>query len=151
MHPIAQHREPFHTHTKGKTRIALIINAGIFKHLRVHHAAAQHLQPAAVAADPATLAGAHDALDIDFGRRLGKGEIGRSETDSQLILFKEQSQEFIQHTLQVGKAGILVNQQAFHLVKHRCMRQIRIAAVDPAGRDNAQGWFMVFHHPHLDR
>src|SRR5579875_627077 len=50
-HGIAIHSQP-----KSPTRVALRIDAAMPQHLRVHHAAAHHLDPSALLAYPATLA-----------------------------------------------------------------------------------------------
>ncbi len=42
-------------------------------------------KPAGMAADTATLATTHNALDIDLGRRLGEREIGRPEANGKII------------------------------------------------------------------
>ena len=75
----------------------------------MHHAAAQHFQPAGLLADTAAGAIAHHALDIDFRRWLREREVGRPEANLQLLL-EEHAQEILDHALEVGKADIFVNQ-----------------------------------------
>ena len=117
----------------------------------MYHAATQHFQPARVTAHTATVTGTHHTLDIDLGRWLGKRKIRRPESHGQIFLFEKGTQEFIDQSLQAGKAGMLIDQQTLHLVKHRRMRQIGITAVNAARGNNPQRWFTLLHHPDLYR
>ena len=75
--------------------------------------------------------------DVDFGRRLGEGEVARAEAHLEIAL-EERAHEFGQRALEVGEAGVLVDQQAFDLVEHRRVGLVAVAAVDLAGGDHAQ-------------
>ena len=75
IHAITKHRHSFNTHAKGETSIFFVIKTDVIKYLGVDHAAAHHLKPTRVTTDTTALATTDDALNIDLGRRLGKGEV----------------------------------------------------------------------------
>ena len=116
----------------------------------MHHAAAQHLQPAALAADPAALAATDDTFDVHLRRRFGEGKVGRPETHAEIAL-KKVFQEIVQDALEVGETHVGIDQQAFDLVEHGCVGQIRVAAIDPARRNDSQRRLALLHHPDLHR
>ncbi len=76
------------------------------------HAAAKHFEPFAVFTH-----------HVHFSGRFGEREVGRTETNLQ-IFFKEVTQEVVQRAFQVGKADVLINDQAFHLMEHRGVRLV---------------------------
>src|SRR6185312_14525102 len=116
---VAQHGEALHAEAEGEAGVALRIDAAVLQHVRMHHAAAEHLQPAALA-----ILGL--PADVDLGRRLGKGEIAGAETHLE-IAFEERADELGQGALEVGETGSLVNQQPFDLMEHRRVSLVRIA------------------------
>src|SRR5690606_29254323 len=65
---VTQHRKALDADAERETGVALRVDATGAQHVRVHHAAAQHLQPALAAVLPVP-------ADIDFGRGLGEGEV----------------------------------------------------------------------------
>ena len=67
---ITQHGEPITTETEGKPRVDLAVDSGHLQHVRVYEAAAHHLDPARLAAGPASFARAHDALHVHLRGRL---------------------------------------------------------------------------------
>src|SRR6185312_10276359 len=140
---VAQHGEALHAEAKGEAGVALRIDAAVLQHVRMHHAAAEHLQPAALA-----ILGL--PADVDLGRRLGKGEIAGAETHLE-IAFEERADELGQGALEVGETGSLVNQQAFDLMEHRRVSLVRIAAVDLARRDDADRRLATGHRADLHR
>src|SRR5688572_19962942 len=127
---IAQHREALDAEAEGEAGVAFRIDADVAQHARMDHAAAEHFQPARAAIG--LLPG-----DVDFRRRLGEREIARAETHFE-IAFEECAHEFAQCALEVGEAGMLVDQQAFDLVEHRRVGLVAVAAIHLAGRDHAQ-------------
>src|SRR5690606_29306906 len=147
---VAQHGQPLQAGAEGIAGVALGIDADVAEHFRMHHAAAQHFQPAGVLADAAALAAADHAADVDLGRRLREREIGRPEPHVQVAL-EEVAQELRQDALEVGEAHALVHQQAFHLVEHRRVGQVRVAAIGASRRDNPYRRPLLFHHPDLHR
>src|SRR3546814_13694297 len=94
------------------------------------HAAAEHFQPARRAVR--LLPG-----EVDFGRRLGEGEVARPEAHLEVAL-EERAHEFGQRALEVGEARVLVDQQALALVEHRRVGLVGVAAIDLSQRDTAQ-------------
>ena len=110
----------------------------------MHHAAAQHFEPArfaAVAAIPG---------DVDFGRGLGEGEVAGAEAHRE-IAFEKRIDELLQRALEVGEAGGFVHQQAFDLVEHRRVGLVAVAAVDLARRDDADRRLAAGHRTDLHR
>src|SRR3546814_3373517 len=65
--------------------------------------------------------------DVDFGRGLGEGEVAGAETHFEIAL-EERAHELGQGALEVGEAGVLVDQQAFDLVEHRRMGLAAVGA-----------------------
>src|SRR3546814_13425333 len=61
--------------------------------------------------------------DVDFGRGLGEGEVAGAETHFEIAL-EERAHELGQGALEVGEAGVLVDQQAFDLVEHRDRKSV---------------------------
>src|SRR5882672_8553255 len=70
-HAVFQHRDAVDAHTPGKTLIDIGIDAAGAQHIRMHHAAAENLQPVLAFAET-DFALVAPALDIDFERRLGE-------------------------------------------------------------------------------
>src|SRR6185312_2156973 len=78
-HYVAQHREALHAQAEGEAGVALRIDAAVRQHVRVHHAAAQHFQPArlTVGSLPA---------NIHLGRGFGEGEVAGAEAHLEIAL-----------------------------------------------------------------
>src|SRR3546814_10622593 len=83
------------------------LDADVAQHVRMHHAAAEHFQPARRAVR--LLPG-----DVDFGRRLGEGEVAGAEAHLEVAL-EERAHEFGQRALEVGEAGVLVDRKSTRL------------------------------------
>src|SRR5471030_3339516 len=83
-HAVFQHRDAVDAHAPGKTLIDFGIDAAGAQHVRMHHAAAENLQPvlAFTEADFALVAA---ALDIDLKRGLSEREERRPETHVDVI------------------------------------------------------------------
>ena len=118
VNAVAQHRETLHAHAERKAAIGLAVDINRLEYFGMYHAAAHYFQPAGVAAYATALAAAHHAFDIDFCRRFGKREIGRSKAHLD-VFFKEGAQKFVNHAFQVGKADVGIDQKAFDLMEHR--------------------------------
>src|SRR4030065_656964 len=114
--PIAHHREALNTESESKAGIALAVDAHVPEYFRMHHAAAQDLQPASPLAHTATAAAADHAFDVGLGRRLGEREERRTETDLERFL-EELRQEFGEQSFQVGETNRLAHHHAPELVK----------------------------------
>src|SRR5690606_20715246 len=126
------------SHAEGKTLVAVGIDAAILKDLRMHHAAAQDLQP--------ILAGSNDELslftgaaDIHLGGGLGKGEVTGPESHRQVIDAEEGAAELDQRALQVPHVRLFVDHQAFDLVKHGAMGRVAISSIGSARGNDTDG------------
>src|SRR5690606_12166317 len=64
IHAITQHRQPVDAHAEGIGGVALAVDAARSQHIRMHHAAAEHLDPAGLLAQAAAGAAAFDAGDV---------------------------------------------------------------------------------------
>src|SRR5690606_8018750 len=138
---VAQHGQAFNAQAEGEAGVALGVDADVAQHVRMHHAAAQHLQPAGAAVG--LLPG-----DVHLGRGLGEGEVAGAEAHLEIAL-EEGADELRQRALEVGEAGALVHQQALDLVEHRRVGLVAVAAVDLAGGDHAQRRRVLLHEAHL--
>src|SRR6185312_13224462 len=100
---VAQHREAFHAEAEGEAGVALRVDAAVPQHVRMHHAAAEHLQPArrAVFSVPA---------NVHLGRGFGEREVAGAEAHLEIAL-EERADELGQGAFQVGETGGLVDQQ----------------------------------------
>src|SRR5690348_4761570 len=140
---ITQHGKALDAEAEGEAGVALRVDAAILQHVRMDHAAAEHLEPTALAVLglPA---------DIHLGRGLGEGEVAGAEAHLEIAL-EEGADELGQRALEVGETGGLVDQQAFDLVEHRRVGLVRIAAVDLARRDDADRRLAPGHAADLHR
>ena len=81
---VFEHGDALDPHAEGEALIDVGIEAAIGEHLGMDHAGAENLEPIAAGADLEAAAFAR-AADIDFGRRLGEGEIARAEAHRQML------------------------------------------------------------------
>ncbi len=89
--------------------------------------------------------------DVDLDRRLGEREVRRAEAHLDVIDLEERLAEFLQHPFEVAHVGRLVDDEAFDLVEHRRVRLVAVAAVDAAGRDDADRRLLRQHRADLHR
>src|SRR3989338_1159721 len=115
VHAVAQHRQAFHAQAERETEIFFAVDVDMLQHVRVHHAAAQHLQPPGVAAHATSGAVTHHAGDIHFRRRLGERKKRRAKAYRQIFALEELLHEIGEHALQHREADFFGNPQAFHL------------------------------------
>src|SRR3546814_2156396 len=64
------------------------------------------------------------AADVDFGARLGEGEVAGPEAQRQVLDSEEGPAEGGQRTLQVPHVAFLVDHQPLDLMEHRRVRGI---------------------------
>ena len=76
---VSQHQLALRSHAKGEACVTLGVVAAVLQNIRVHHAAAQDLQPVLTFAE-ANLALVAPALDVDLERRLGEWKERRPES-----------------------------------------------------------------------
>src|SRR3990170_2657914 len=143
-HAVFQHGDAVDAEAEGEALIAFGIEPHIAQHVGMHHAAAENLEPLIALAN-ADLVTHFGVADIDFHRRLGEREIARAEAHFHLWHLEEGFAELLQHPFQVAEMGLLVDHQSLDLMEHRRVGLVRIAAIDPARRDDAQGGFLFQH------
>src|SRR5438445_7146857 len=99
---VFQHRDAVDAHAPGKALVDVGIDAAGAQHVRMHHAAAQNLQPvfALAEADFALVAG---ALDVDLKRWLGEREERRPEPHVDVIDLEERLAELVQDPFEVAE------------------------------------------------
>ena len=119
--------------------------------MRMHHAAAEDLDPALALAEPAALATAFEAGDIHLCGRLREREMVRTEFGFR-PLAKQFFGKYIQSPLQIGKCYPLVDHKPLDLVEGRRMGRIHfIRAENTPRRDHADRQLSLFHNPGLNR
>src|SRR5689334_7509813 len=133
---VAEHGDARRSHPECPASVFVGIQSCRVDHRRVDHSRAEYLHPsgslAAGAAGPMT----ELALDVHFGRRLGEGEIARTEPRPRFA--EESIREVSERGFEVDEAHTLVDGEAFDLRKHWRMRRIEeIATVGVAGTENA--------------
>ena len=136
------HRQAFDAQAERKAGPFFGVVADLFEDRRVDHAAAADLHP--------LRAFTQIHLHVEFGTRLGEGEVTRNEIDL-CILTEHRASELVQRGLQVDHADLLVNVQALDLVEHRVVRRVvLVGTIHPAGRDDADGRLRrLLHHADL--
>src|ERR1700720_4362516 len=87
-HAVFQHRDAIDAHAPGKTLIDVGIDAAGAQYVRMHHAAAEDLQPVLALAET-DLALVAPALDIDLERRLSERKERRTESHVDVIDLEE--------------------------------------------------------------
>ena len=132
---------------KAKPGVALGVVADGLEHRRVHHAAAEDLEPAGPLAHATVQPrpAARSAADVHLGAGLGVREEAR--TEPQLALGAEQlAQNGEQRALQIGERDVLADDQPFDLGEHRRVREVEVVApVDAAGRDQPHRRLVRLH------
>jgi len=78
-HAIFQHGDAVDSNAPGKALILIRVEAAIFQHVRVHHAAAEDFHPVCAFAELHFVAGAV-TLNVHFQRRFCEREEGRAKT-----------------------------------------------------------------------
>ncbi len=120
------------------------------EHLGMHHAAAEHFEPAGVLAHPAAASATDDARDVHLGRGFGKRKVRRAKAQFELLLEKL-FQKISQNPLQVRKRHGFVHHQPLDLMEHGCVGYVRVAAVYAPGGDDLQRRRVLLHVTHLHR
>src|SRR4051812_13119321 len=149
-HPVFQHGDAVDSHAPGEALIFVGIEAAIAQHVRMHHSTAENLQPVVALAEP-DLALVAPALDVDLKRGFGEREERRAEAHLDLIDLEECLAELLQNPLQVTEMRGLVDDQSFDLVEHGSVCLVAVAAIGPAGNDDADRRLRRQHGPDLHR
>jgi hypothetical protein len=149
-HAVFQHRDAVDAHAPGKALMDVRIDAAGAQHVRMHHAAAENLQPVLAFAE-ADFAIAAAALDIDLQRRLGKRKERGAESHVDVIDLEEGLAELVQDPFEVAEMRALVDDETLDLVKLRGMGGVGIDAVGAARTDDADRRLLGQHGTHLHR
>ena len=139
---ILEHGDAVEPHAEGEALVALRIEPAVADHVRVHHAGAEDLEPAAGLAD-------RGGVDVDLHRRLGEREVRGAEAHLDVVDLEERLAELLQRPLQVAEVGRLVDDQSLDLVEHRRVRRITVDAIDAARRDDADRRLLRQHRADL--
>src|SRR2546425_2396720 len=140
---VLEHRDALAAQAERPAGDLFGIVADVPEHLRVHHPGAQDLEPA-VLADAAAAATAEEAEHVDLGGRLREREKRRAEADARPRPEHFASEEF-QRPFEVRHRHLAVDRQPLDLVEHRRVRDVRIAAIDPAGADDTDRRALGLH------
>ena len=81
---VLQHGNAFDAQPEGEAGVGFRVVADGLEDRGMDHAGAQDLEPAGGLADPAAVAAAHDAFDIDFRGWFGEGKVAGAEADAHL-------------------------------------------------------------------
>src|SRR3954452_20252716 len=87
-HAVFEHRDAVDAHAPGKALIDVGIDAAGAQHVRMHHAAAENLQPVLAFAET-DLALIAPALDVDLKRWLGERKERRAKSHVDVIDLEE--------------------------------------------------------------
>ena len=147
---VFQHRHAVDAHAEGEALPLLGVEAHGLQHARVHHPAAQDLQPVAALADDQLVLGPA-AADVDLGRGLGEREVAGAEAHRHVVALEVGAHEVDQAALEVAHVGAPVDQQALDLVEHRRVGGVAVAAVGAAGRDDPERRLARLHGADLHR
>ena len=94
---------------------------------------------------------AGEALEIHLRGRLREGEVVGAEAHDRLLAV-EPLCEHLQRALEVGHRNAAVDHEPLDLVEEGGVGRVhRVGAVDPSGRDDADGGLLLFHRAHLHR
>src|SRR6266436_2686421 len=115
-HAVFQHRDAVDAHAPGKALIDVGIDVAGAQHVRMHHAAAENLQPVLAFAE-ADLALVAAALDVDLERGLGERKERRPEPHVDVVDLEERPAELVQDPFEVAEMRALVDDEALDLVK----------------------------------
>src|SRR6185369_11406435 len=133
---VFQHRDAVDAHPPGKALIDVGIDAAGAQHVRMHHAAAENLEPV-LAFAKANLTLVAPALDVDLERGLGERKERRPEPHVDVVDLEECLAELVQDPLEMAEMRTLVDDEALDLVELRRVRGVGIDAIGPARADDA--------------
>ena len=145
---VLQHGDALDAHAPGEALPLARIDAAVRQHARMHHAAAEDLQPVAAVAE---FAGAAVPADIDLHRRLGEREVAGAEPHRQVGDAEEGAQEVDQRALQMAERQVAIEDQALALVEHRRVRRVMVGAIGAADDDDADRRRLRQHGADLHR
>src|SRR5687768_5198681 len=94
-HAVFEHGDAIDAEAPGEALVVVRIEAAVAQHVRVHHAAAEDLQPVVALAET-DLTALPRALDVDLGRRLRERKEGWPEAHLHLVDLEEGLAELLQ-------------------------------------------------------
>src|ERR1700749_3721278 len=119
------------------------------QNVRVNHAGAAQFYPARALAESAARTVALEAGVVGLHARLCEREVGRAEARARLRA-EEAAHELRERALQVAHVYAAVDEQPFDLEEHRVVCRVRrVAAEDPARRDDTQRRLTLLHRVNL--
>ena len=143
---IAGHGAALWPHAKGIAGKDGWVIAPILQHHRVHHTAAQDLEPAGMLAHTATPAIAQNALHIHLSGWLGEGEVAGPE--ARLATAPEHALgEIGQCSFQVGETDVVAHSQPLDLIELYLAAGSELFVSVAHARQDDTDWFRaVFAH-----
>src|SRR5690242_5106670 len=136
VHAVFEHGDAIDAEAPGKTLVLGRIEPAVPQHVRMHHAAAEDLQPV-LAFTEANLALVAPALDVDLERGLGEREERRAEAHLHVVHLEEGLAEFLQDPFEVAEMRALVDHEALDLMEHGRVGLVGVAAIGAARADHA--------------
>ena len=131
--------DPLDAQSESETGDLLRIVSDGAEDVRIDHARAAHLDPAAVPAH------------VDFDARFGEREERGAEADVDVVL-EEAASKQPQHAFQVGHRDVAIDQQALDLVEHGVMGGVgRVGAIDASQGDDPHRRLGLLHDADLHR
>ncbi len=115
----------------------------------MHHPRAEDFQPSRLRADPAPRAAAEKAAHVHLRRGLGERKEARAEADRRAGAEHLPGEE-LERALEVSHGDVPVHGEAFHLVEHRRVGDVGVAAVHLAGADDPDRRRLRLHGADLD-
>ena len=148
--PVKEHGDAFNADAEGPTAPYFRIDIASFEDVGIDHAGAQNLNPATPFAESAPLLATENTRDIDFDARFREREETRPQPNLGVFAEERLGKE-LKDTTKMCQIEAFLNMKPLDLMEHGGMRHVVIAAVDGAGRDDADGRFIVEHRAHLNR
>src|ERR1700730_2348634 len=119
-HAIFQHCDAVDPDAPREPLKDIGIEAAVSQDIRMHHAAAQNLEPI-LALAKAHLAPVARTLDIDFHRLIVEGKITRPEPHLDVRNLEKGFAGFFENPFEMAKMRGAVDDEALDLIKHRAM------------------------------
>src|SRR5262245_60213421 len=107
-HAVFQHGDAVDPQAESKTLVARGIKPDILQHIRMHHAAAENLEPLFTLADPDLVADLGVA-DIDLHGRLGEREVAGAKAHLHPRHLEKRLAEFLEYPFEMTEMGFLVD------------------------------------------
>src|SRR6266550_1190996 len=147
---VLEHRQAVQPGAEGKAGIVVRVDAAVAEYLRMDHARAQDLQPAALAAST-TRSPANSTRHRRRDARFRKGEMIAENADAP-IGTEQRKREVFDGSLQVGKTNVAIDDEAFELIELGSVRGVRrVPPVDGARSDDPDRRLMALHVADLHR